>query len=72
MIKELCHRRIDVFNRLIFVIIPMVNVDGVVIGNGRTGALGKDLNREFHSNNNMLNVEVVRIKYFIEKLQEYY
>jgi len=30
-----------------FYIIPMVNPDGVIIGNTRTSAAGKDLNRQF-------------------------
>lgn len=34
-------------DRIIFKIIPMVNVDGVVGGNFRTGLLGFDLNRLF-------------------------
>lgn len=28
-------------------VIPMINPDGVVLGNTRTSAAGKDLNREF-------------------------
>jgi murein tripeptide amidase MpaA len=35
-------------DRTIFKIIPMVNVDGVVLGNFRTGIMGRDLNRCFH------------------------
>lgn len=35
-------------DRIIFKIIPMVNVDGVVLGNFRTGIVGRDLNRCFH------------------------
>jgi len=38
-----------VLNRAIFKIIPMLNIDGVVMGNFRTGLLGKDLNRCFES-----------------------
>lgn len=32
-----------------FYIVPMVNPDGVFFGNHRTGVLGQDLNRNFHS-----------------------
>jgi len=35
--------------KLIFKIIPMVNVDGVVLGNFRTSISGRDLNRVFDS-----------------------
>jgi cytosolic carboxypeptidase protein 2/3 len=31
----------------VFKIVPMVNVDGVVLGNFRTGLIGRDLNRLF-------------------------
>lgn len=33
---------------LCFKIVPMVNVDGVVLGNFRTGIMGRDLNRSFN------------------------
>ena len=32
---------------IIFMIIPMLNVDGVIAGNHRTGFSGKDFNRQF-------------------------
>jgi murein tripeptide amidase MpaA len=31
----------------VFVVLPMMNPDGVVMGNYRTGAAGKDLNRVY-------------------------
>lgn len=34
--------------KFVFKIIPMVNVDGVVLGNFRTSISGRDLNRYFH------------------------
>lgn len=37
-----------------FVIIPMMNPDGVVAGNFRTSLLGKDLNRLFKSKDTTL------------------
>jgi murein tripeptide amidase MpaA len=33
--------------QVLFKIVPMLNVDGVVAGNYRTGLQGKDLNRAF-------------------------
>lgn len=36
-------------DKALFKIIPMVNVDGVVLGNFRTGIMGRDLNRCFNS-----------------------
>ena len=32
-----------------WVIIPMVNIDGVILGNNRTGILGHDFNRNWAS-----------------------
>jgi cytosolic carboxypeptidase protein 2/3 len=36
-------------DKMVFKIVPMVNVDGVVLGNFRTGIAGRDLNRVFTS-----------------------
>lgn len=36
---------IELRKRLIFKIVPMLNVDGVVMGNYRSCAAGSDLNR---------------------------
>ncbi len=38
----------------LFVIIPMLNPDGVVLGNFRTSLYGKDLNRLFKANQTSL------------------
>ena len=38
--------------KFIFIIIPMMNVDGVVLGNFRTGIAGRDLNRVFDTPQN--------------------
>lgn len=40
----------------------MINPDGVILGNSRTGASGKDLNREFKTKNKYLFPEVDCIK----------
>ena len=46
-INQLCLKKGDqvLQNRVIFVIVPMLNPDGVILGNGRCSALGRDLNR---------------------------
>jgi len=36
---------IDLRNKIIFKIVPMLNPDGVILGNYRTGFAGFDLNR---------------------------
>ena len=43
-------------------IIPMINPDGVIFGNYRTGVAGRDLNREFKEPDKLLFPEVVAIK----------
>jgi hypothetical protein len=39
---------------LSFKIIPMINKDGVFIGNYRTGIIGDDFNRKFNSGSSEL------------------
>jgi murein tripeptide amidase MpaA len=36
----------------VFYIVPMLNPDGVIVGNYRTSYSGKDLNRQFKDINN--------------------
>lgn len=36
-------------NRFIFKLIPMLNPDGVVVGNSRCSLNGRDLNRQYRS-----------------------
>ena len=44
--------------RFIFKIVPMLNPDGVIIGNHRSGMCGNDLNRQFLSPNETLHPSV--------------
>lgn len=45
-------------DRYVFYIVPMLNPDGVVIGNFRTSYSGKDLNRQFTKLNKYLFPEI--------------
>ena len=54
--------------RLIFKIIPMVNVDGVIIGNYRTSMSGNDLNRRYLEPNPRLHPEVCAIKGLVQDI----
>ena len=47
----------------------MLNPDGVILGNSRTGASGKDLNRQFKTKNRHLFSEVDAIKRLISQIQ---
>ena len=48
----------------------MLNPDGVVIGNTRTGVIGKDLNREYPTMNKDLYPEICNIKSLAEAIQK--
>ncbi len=45
----------------VFYIIPMINVDGVVVGNYRTSYSGKDLNRQFKDLDNFIFPEITKM-----------
>lgn len=46
----------------------MTNPDGVILGNSRCGASGKDLNREFRTNSRALYPEIVLLKNLVDKI----
>ena len=43
--------------KIIFKIIPMINADGVTVGNTRCSLIGRDVNRLFHNPNQKLTPE---------------
>ena len=47
----------------------MINPDGVILGNFRTGLAGKDLNRQFKVKNTSLLPEINALKEYIRKLK---
>lgn len=49
---------LNLLNHFNFHIVPMLNPDGVVIGNFRTSLFGKDLNRLFRKNQTLMIPEV--------------
>ena len=52
----------EIRKKIVFKVIPMINPDGVVFGNYRTGLSGKDLNRKFKAKNLDLFPEVIYLK----------
>jgi murein tripeptide amidase MpaA len=52
---------------VIFKVVPMINPDGVVFGNYRTGLAGKDLNRKFKAKSIDLFPEVINLRKYVEK-----
>lgn len=55
--------------QVIFKVVPMLNPDGVVIGNFRTSLCGRDLNRQFRTNADFLIPEVRGLKQLVLSLK---
>ena len=49
-------------SKAIFKIVPMLNPDGVSLGNFRTGLSGKDFNREYYNPDKYLFPEIYHFK----------
>jgi cytosolic carboxypeptidase protein 2/3 len=49
-------------DKFIFKIVPMVNPDGVIVGNSRVSFLGKDLNRAYLEPHPKMTPEIFAIK----------
>ena len=56
--------------RVTFYIIPMINPDGVLLGNSRSGASGRDLNRMFIQSDGYLFPEIFHLKLFSSKMSK--
>ena len=57
------HEKYDkIFHNYIVKIIPMINPDGVVIGNSRCSLAGLDLNRRWSEPNPIMHPEIFYIK----------
>lgn len=54
---------------VVFKMVPMLNPDGVVVGNFRTSLCGRDLNRTFKLSNDLLIPEVRALKELVGKLK---
>lgn len=62
--EEAAHLR----QKLVIKVIPMLNPDGVIAGNYRTGLAGNDLNRRFAHTDEKLHPTVHFIKKYVEEL----
>lgn len=56
-------------NKFIFKIVPMLNPDGVIIGNSRTSMSGNDLNRTYINPSPERHPEISALKKMVEELQ---
>ena len=59
---------VELRNKVIFHIIPMINPDGVVAGNHRWSFLGKDINRWFERPNKQLEPEPFYVRKHLRKI----
>ena len=55
----------DLLNNFVIKLVPMMNVDGVVIGNSRSSIIGLDLNRRWTDPNPLLHPEIYSIKTYM-------
>jgi murein tripeptide amidase MpaA len=53
---------LDLRRKCVFKVVPMINPDGVVCGNYRTGLAGNDLNRKFANPDPKLHPTILHIK----------
>lgn len=54
---------------VVFKVVPMLNPDGVVVGNFRTSLCGRDLNRQFRTSADFLIPEVKALKQLVIALK---
>ena len=55
-------------NRLVFKIVPMINADGVTVGNTRCSLIGRDVNRLFGHPNKQLSPEPFYLRQLIKEI----
>lgn len=77
MMEGFANRLIEMSQEeVLWILVPMINIDGVVIGNNRTGLLGYDFNRHWFidkdTNRYHLFPEIVGImRYFKKKHKDF-
>ncbi len=54
----------------VFKVIPMLNPDGVIVGNYRCSLTGLDLNRQWHNPSSKLSTEIYAMKEMVKKTLE--
>ena len=57
-----CYEAIELRKRIVFKVVPMINPDGVIIGNYRTSLAGNDLNRKYLEPDKELHPTVTAMK----------
>ena len=70
-IAEQCHFSTQhLRSQLVFKIVPMLNPDGVIIGNYRCSLTGKDMNRNFRHPRKQTFPTIYHIKELMQSLQK--
>jgi murein tripeptide amidase MpaA len=54
----------------VFKVIPMLNPDGVIVGNYRCSLTGLDLNRQWQNPSSKLSTEIYAVKEMVKKTLE--
>lgn len=57
-------------NQYVFKIVPMLNPDGVIVGNYRCNMAGVDLNRQYSNPNTKVSPEILALKDMIKQTLE--
>ncbi|CAL8091820.1 unnamed protein product [Orchesella dallaii] len=65
-----CSQAKELRDRFIFKLIPMLNPDGVIVGNSRCCLLGQDLNRQYRTVLREAFPQIYHAKVMLRKLQE--
>ena len=60
----------DLREHVVFKIVPIVNPDGVYLGNSKGNLLGQDLNRHWHDANPLKHPAIHAIKKLLEALDK--
>jgi hypothetical protein len=60
----------DLRRAYVFKVVPMLNVDGVVVGNYRCSLSGHDLNRRYHNPDARKHTEIYMLKKVVQGIKE--
>lgn len=69
VLKQLCEEGKSLRDKYVFKLVPMLNPDGVIIGNSRTGIEGADLNRRWRAEDCSAFPQLEALKRLLKKWQ---
>lgn len=65
-----CSQAKELRDRFIFKLVPMINPDGVIVGNSRCCLLGQDLNRQYRTVLREAFPQIYHLKVMLRRLHE--